>query len=223
MTNPMTTQELDALVEAFEDATKVWGYESDQGTTRHNIELAKQDYTEAKAALTTAITALRGEVDTLRTERDGLLAALRFIKKEAQKNKPNAEVYKDFLADRAVGSGKHLAELARVSFTPADKARLDAIEIRQGIVPSLSHLTPEQLEKGISDVINRTGRPPEHIIAREAAARNARLADNFARHQEHPAQAATERSRGVHELPDGHLDVEQQNSKRCYPPPRCRH
>ena len=79
MTNPMTTQELDALVEAFEDATKVWGYESDQGTTRHNIELAKQDYTEAKAALTTAITALRGEVDTLRTERDGLLAALRGI------------------------------------------------------------------------------------------------------------------------------------------------
>ena len=81
MTNPMIAQELDALVEAFEDATKVWGYESDQGTTRHNIELAKQDYTEAKAALTTAITALRGEVDTLRAERDGLLAALEIMTK----------------------------------------------------------------------------------------------------------------------------------------------
>ena len=77
MTNPMTAQELDALVERLRLAAK----QDDEAWAR-----------ERWAKCATAITALRGEVDTLRTERDGLLAALRFIKKEAQKNKPNPDL-----------------------------------------------------------------------------------------------------------------------------------
>jgi Relaxase/Mobilisation nuclease domain/Large polyvalent protein-associated domain 7 len=71
------------------------------------------------------------------------------------------------------------------------------------LTPDLSHLTPQQLAKGIADVINRSnpqhdlghpGRPPEHVL----------------RAQQHRPEHATEKTRGLHEMPDGGLDDEGQ-------------
>ncbi|CAM3685501.1 AAA family ATPase [Polaromonas hydrogenivorans] len=130
----------------------------------------------------------------------------------AAHDKPNADLYKDFLAAQAPQSARHLDELARVSLTRADKARLAAIQMAQGITPGLSHLTPQQLHKGISHVLSRTpdqGRPPAHILARnrrEAGAR-ARFADDLARAQERPAAPQTDPASGVHELPAGRVDA----------------
>nr|QJS06387.1 conjugal transfer protein TraA [Polaromonas sp.] len=131
---------------------------------------------------------------------------------EAEHDKPQADLYKDFLAAQAPTSAKHLDELARVSFTPADQARLAAIQIAQGITPGLSNLTPQQIQKGIAHVLNRTqtqGRPPAHILARnqrDADAR-ARFADDLVRAQERAAAPEADRASGVHELPVGRLDA----------------
>lgn len=89
---------------------------------------------------------------------------------------------------------------------------------RARLVPDLSHLTPNQIAKGVEDVLTRTldqGRPPAHILARyerDTAAR-ARLADNIDRDQERPAALETDRASGVHELPAGSLDVAGQNAR----------
>lgn len=61
------------------------------------------------------------------------------------------------------------------------------------MVPDLSHLTSNQIAKGIEDVLNGTldnGRPPEHVI----------------RAQQLTERHAAERSGGMHELPAGGLD-----------------
>ena len=131
---------------------------------------------------------------------------------EAEHDKPQADLYKDFLAAKAPQSVKHLDELARVSLTPADKARLAAIQIAQGITPGLSHLTTQQIQKGISNVLNLTpdqGRPPAHILARnqrDADAR-ARFADDLVRAQERAAAPEADRASSVHELSAGRLDA----------------
>lgn len=135
-------------------------------------------------------------------------------------DKPNAEIYKDFLAGKATQSARHLDELARVSLTPADKTRLAAIQIAQGIVPGLSHLTAQQIQKGIENFLNRTldqGRPPAHIIARNAAARV--VTNDLARPEERAAEPAPERSSGVHELPAGRLDAPGQERGMLLPNP----
>ena len=62
MTNPMIAQELDALVVKLR---------------AHDPECSYSTYDDAADQ----ITALRGEVDTLRAERDGLLAALEIMTK----------------------------------------------------------------------------------------------------------------------------------------------
>lgn len=140
--------------------------------------------------------------------------------RKAEHDKKTPEIYKDFLAGKATQSARHLDELARVSLTPADKTRLAAIQIAQGIVPGLSHLTPQQIQKGIANVLNRTqdqGRPPAHIIARNAAARVA--ANDLARPEERVAEPAPERSSGVHELPAGRLDAPGQERGMLLPNP----
>ncbi len=66
---------------------------------------------------------------------------------------------------------------------------------RARLVPDLSHLTPNQIAKGVEDVLTRTldrGRPPEHVI----------------RAEQYRQSATAQRSRGVHELPAGSLDAE---------------
>lgn len=138
---------------------------------------------------------------------------------KTEQDKPTEAIYKDFLAAKAAHSEKHLDELARVSISPADKARLDAIQIKQGIVPGLSHLTPQQLQKGISNVLNRTsdqGRPPAHILTRNAAARST---DNLVRPEERAPSVAPERSSGVHELPAGRVDGAGQDRGVLLPHP----
>lgn len=153
--------------------------------------------------------------EAVQAERQAALSQqVKSTKKELQTahDQPNAAVYKAFLAAQAPHSARHLAELARVTFTPADQARLAAIQMAQGITPGLSHLTPQQLQKGISHVLNRTqneGRPPAHILGRnqrDADAR-ARLADNLVRAQERPAAPEADPASGVHELPAGRLDA----------------
>lgn len=125
-------------------------------------------------------------------------------------DKKTPEIYKDFLAAKAPQSARHLDELARVTFTKADRNRLETIQIDMGITPGLAQLTHQQLQKGIQNVLKRTdqGRPPAHIIARnqrDAAAR-ARFADNLVRDQERPAALETDLSSGMHELPTSGVD-----------------
>ena len=122
--------------------------------------------------------------------------------------KPIAQSYKDFLSDQAPHSAKHLDELARVTFTTADRTRLAVIQIKLGIVPGLAQLTPQQLEKGIFNVLNRTqdqDRPPAHIIARNErdAAERERFADDLVRAQDRPAAPEADVGGSVHELPTG--------------------
>lgn len=81
---------------------------------------------------------------------------------------------------------------------------------RAKFVPDLSHLTPNQIAKGVTHVLTNTldrGRPPEHIIARnQRDAARARFADDLVRPTELTAAHAPERSSGVHELPAGRVD-----------------
>lgn len=51
------------------------------------------------------------------------------IELKAEHGKHTAQVYKDFLSDKAPQSDKHLDELARVSYSPDDLVRLQAIEV----------------------------------------------------------------------------------------------
>lgn len=136
---------------------------------------------------------------------------------KAKENQPTAETYKEFLAEKAPQSARHLDELARVSYTPADHARLKSIQIAQGIVPGLAQLTPEQLKKGIQNVIDRANpadRPPAAIIARNArdAAERERLsglADNQPHDQERAPAPQTDPASGLHELPARSVDAQE--------------
>lgn len=131
---------------------------------------------------------------------------------KAEHDKQIAAVYKDFLAGKAPESPKHLAELARVSVTPADRERLALVAAQAKdipcITPDFSHLTTAQVAKGVSHVINNSpdhGRPPAHILARNAAER-ARSADNIVRDPASAEAPQTDRASGVHELSNGDVD-----------------
>lgn len=157
-----------------------------------------------------------------------LAKATKADKKElkAEYDRPTAAVYKDFLAAKATESPKHLQELARVSTTPADKERLALVTAQaKGVpclTPDLSHLTTAQIAKGVSHVINSSpdhGRPPAHIVARNAAAARARSADNLVRDPERAAAPETEGSRSVHELSNGRVDGVGQVDRGVLPRP----
>lgn len=160
---------------------------------------------EAKAAIDKS-DAPKAEKDTQKAAIDEQTKAQK-QELQTKKEQRTADTYKDFLAAKAPYSARCLEELARVSFTPADHARLQSIQIAQGIVPGLAHLTPEQLKKGVKNVINRAAdpnRPPAAIIERN------RLADDLARHQERPAALEADPARGVSELPAGGMDAARQ-------------
>lgn len=75
------------------------------------------------------------------------------------------------------------------------------------VVPDLSHLTPQQLNKGIEDVITSTldaGRPPQHVLDRSPGI--GRSPEHILRPQQHSEGDATARTGGVHELSAGNLD-----------------
>lgn len=166
---------------------------------------------EAKAAIDKS-EAPKAEKDAAKAAADAH-AKTKKQELQAKKDQRTAETYKDFLAAKAPQSSKHLDELARVSLTPADHERLRSIQIAAGITPGLSHLTPQQIQKGVSHVIHLADRrPPDHIIVRNvrAAAERERLADDLARHPEHPAAPAPEKVRGVHELPAGGVDAQRE-------------
>ena len=84
----------------------------------------------------------------------------------------------------------------------AYRAQLEAQQKPAGrfrLVPDLSHLTPNQLAKGVEDVLTRTldnGRPPEHVL----------------RAEQHRQRNAAEGGRGLHELPTGGLDGQGHDS-----------
>ena len=163
---------------------------------------------EAKAAIDKS-EAPKAEKDAAKAAADAH-AKTKKQELQAKKDQRTAETYKEFLAAKAPESARHLDELARVSLTPADHERLRSIQIAAGITPGLSHLTPQQIQKGVSHVIHLADRrPPDHIIVRNvrAAAERERLADDLARHPERPAAPAPEKVRGVHELPAGGVDV----------------
>ena len=164
---------------------------------------------EAKAAIDKSATP-KAEKDAQKAAIDEQTKAQK-LELQAKKEQRTADTYKDFLAAKAPVSARHMDELARVSYTPADHARLKAIEIAQGIVPGLDRLTPAQLEKGIQNVLNLTDRdrPPAAIIARNAraAAERERLADDLARSAERTPAPQADQARGVPELPTGGVDV----------------
>ena len=165
---------------------------------------------EAKAAIDKS-EAPKAEKDAAKAAADEY-AKTKKQELQNRKDQRTADTYKEFLAAKAPESARHMDELARVSFTCADHARLKAIEIAQGIVPGLAHLTPEQLKKGIENVLNRTdsNRPPAAIIERNqrAAAERNRLADEQLRHQERPTALEANEASRLHELPHGGLDAQ---------------
>lgn len=186
------TAEFKKQAEAIDENRRTW-----------KAEIAKANFPEATKAGGAAIV-------------DRAIAADHQALK-AKENQPTAETYKEFLAEKAPQSARHLDELARVSYTPADHARLKSIQIAQGIVPGLAQLTPEQLKKGIQNVIDRANpadRPPAAIIARNAraAAERERLADNQPRPEERAAALEADGGRGVHELPFSRVDAQGENA-----------
>ena len=81
------------------------------------------------------------------------------------------------------------------------------------IVPDLSHLTPDQLQKGINDVLTRDfidGRPPQHILDRDAN-RATRPDNDLIRDHELAEGTEAERGSRLHELPTGRVDDERQH------------
>ncbi|WP_051675643.1 AAA family ATPase [Polaromonas glacialis] len=178
------------------------------------FKAASQDIDEHKRQDKVVIETSQAPEDAKKKAQAALTQQIKSNKKEleAEHDKPQADLYKDFLAAHAPTSARHLDELARVSFTPADQARLAAIQIAQGITPGLSHLTPQQIQKGIAHVLNRTqtqGRPPAHILGRnqrDADAR-ARFADDLVRAQERAAAPEADLVSSLHELPAGRLDA----------------
>jgi Ti-type conjugative transfer relaxase TraA len=144
---------------------------------------------------------------------------------KAEYDRPTGAVYKDFLAVKALESPKHLQELARVSVTPADRERLALVTVQvQGIpclTPDFKNLTAAQIQKGVSHVLNSSpdnGRPPAHIIARNAAAFDrARAADNLIRDPERAQTFEAEGGGSVHELPHGGVDGNRQVDRSVLP------
>lgn len=70
---------------------------------------------------------------------------------------------------------------------------------RARLVPDLSHLTPNQIAKGVEDVLTRTldrGKPPEHVL----------------RAEQYRQSIAAQGSRSVHELPTGGVDAQGANA-----------
>jgi hypothetical protein len=212
------------LAKAYSQPRREPGQTIDQTLQREFSEHLKNREAQFKAARQAideqkrqakAVIGQSGAPEAVQAERQAALTQqVKSDKKELQTahDQPNAAVYKEFLAAQAPTSARHLAELARVSFTPADQARLAAIQIAQGITPGLSHLTPQQIQKGIAHVLNRTqtqGRPPAHILARnqrDADAR-ARFADDLVRAQERAAAPEADLVSSLHELPVGRLDA----------------
>lgn len=80
-------------------------------------------------------------------------------------NKPTAQIYKDFLADRATTSDVHLQELWHVATTPADRERLAAIEASRAIEQAQ---TKESVERELQEATLRI-----HKATEEAALVNA--------------------------------------------------
>lgn len=222
---PILTQcYAEQLAKAYSQPRREPGQLIDQTLQREFSEHLKNRSAQFKAARQAideqkrqakAVIGQSGAPEAVQAVRQAALTQqVKSTKKELQTahDQPNAAVYKEFLAAQAPTSARHLDELARVSLTPADQARLAAIQIAQGITPGLSHLTPQQIQKGISHVLNRTqtqGRPPAHILGRnkrDTAAR-ARFADDLLRAQERAAAPEADRAGGVHELPVGRLDA----------------
>ena len=86
------------------------------------------------------------------------------------------------------------------------------------VTPDLSHLTPDQINKGIEDVINRTldpGRPPAHVIGRSPSI--GRTPEHILRPEQHTQGVAAKGNGGLHELPAGHLDGKGQLNRGVLP------
>lgn len=80
-------------------------------------------------------------------------------------DKPTAQIYKDFLAERATTSDVHLQELWHVATTSADRERLAAIEASRAIDQAQ---TKESVERGLQEASLRI-----HKVTEEAALVNA--------------------------------------------------
>lgn len=90
--------------------------------------------------------------------------------------------------------------------------------------PDLSHLTPNQINKGIDDVLNAipaipglpgTGRPLAHILARSPEL--GRLAEHVMGSKQHPEGITPEGDGSLHELPGGELDGPGQGTEVLLP------
>jgi hypothetical protein len=134
---------------------------------------------------------------------------------QAEHDKLNAEIYKDFLADKSPQSAKHLDELARVSLTPTDKARLAAIQIAQGITLGLGNTQtlPHQdvLRAGTSETSSERdiSKKTENIgIGNPSEATNSKTANEAG-----PAPTPEERELRI-QTTEPDLQSEVKNSKK---------
>ena len=222
------------LAKAYSEPRRVPGQAIDQTIARefsaHQVERTAQ-YKIDKEALDEAKRTTKAVIEKSNAPEADKAKAQAELKKatKAGKNALTAEhdkliaaVYMDFLAVKAPESPKHLQELARVCVTPADKKRLALVTVQAQDIPCIthdfSHLTSAQITKGVSHVINTfdRGRPPAHIIARNAAAR-ARSDDDVVHHQELAPVLEAEGSSGVHELSGGELDAKGEDARSVLP------
>jgi hypothetical protein len=88
---------------------------------------------------------------------------------KALHERPEAEAYKDFLAERAANSERHLKELWRVATSPADKARLDAIEKERAAVRELARAGAEKAIAGASERVAKAAERADLAKAGKAA------------------------------------------------------
>lgn len=82
-----------------------------------------------------------------------------------ESDKPTAQIYKDFLAERAPASDVHLQELWHVATTPADRERLATIEATRAIEQAQ---TKESIEKGLQEASQRIQKAIEQAALADA-------------------------------------------------------
>lgn len=106
-----------------------------------------------------------------------------------------------------IAASKGLRNLKRADLEKRWGAFQKPIEIPCQVT-DLTHLTPQQIQKGIDNVLNRStltnpelGKPPDHVL----------------RHQQSAARDAAEGGGSVHELPAGGLDDERKSPRSLLP------
>jgi hypothetical protein len=114
-------------------------------------DLSETEKAAERSALSNEIAALRAEL-------------------KAENDKPTKEIYKDFLAGKAVHSKKHLDELWRVAVTAADRERLAVIEQAHA---DAEKLRKAEIQAGIEQALDESMTQTKQAIEAATAEKTA--------------------------------------------------